>query len=77
LSGYAQQSSKRIQLPLGTLTVNLVGCALVGVLAESADHRGVIPRETRAFLIAGISSGVTVFSAFGNEAMNLMRDGEL
>jgi CrcB protein len=77
VSGYAQQLSKSIQFPFGTLVVNLVGCALVGFLAELADQRGVITGETRAFLIVGILGGFTTFSAFGNETMNLLRDGEL
>jgi len=77
VSGSAQQLSKSIQFPVGTLTVNLIGCALVGLLAELADQRGVLPAETRAFLIVGILGGFTTFSAFGNETMNLLRDGEL
>lgn len=77
VSGYAQQLSKSIQFPFGTLTVNILGCALVGFLAELADQRGVITGETRAFLIVGLLGGFTTFSAFGNETMNLLRDGEL
>jgi len=77
LSGYAQQLSKSIQFPFGTLAVNLVGCVLVGFLAELADQRGAISGETRAFLIVGLLGGFTTFSAFGNETMNLLRDGEL
>lgn len=77
VSGYAQQLSKSIQFPFGTLAVNLVGCALVGFLAELADQRGVLSGETRAFLIVGLLGGFTTFSAFGNETMNLLRDGEL
>ena len=77
MSGYAQQLSKSIQFPFGTLAVNILGCALVGFLAELADQQGVITGETRAFLIVGILGGFTTFSAFGNETMNLFRDGEL
>lgn len=77
LSGYAQHLSKSIQFPFGTLAVNIVGCALVGFLAELADHRGVISSEHRAFLMVGLLGGFTTFSAFGNETMNLLRDGEL
>ncbi len=77
VSGYAQQLSKSIQFPFGTLAVNILGCALVGFLAELADQRGVITGETRAFLIVGLLGGFTTFSAFGNETMNLLRDGEL
>jgi fluoride exporter len=77
LSGYAQQLSKSIQFPFGTLAVNIVGCVLVGFLAELADHRGILSGETRAFLIVGLLGGFTTFSAFGNETMNLLRDGEV
>lgn len=77
LSGYAQQLSKSIQFPFGTLAVNLVGCALVGFIAELADQRGVLSGETRAFLIIGLLGGFTTFSAFGNETMNLLRSGAL
>lgn len=77
LSGYAQQLSKSIQFPFGTLAVNLVGCALVGFIAELADQRGVLSGETRAFLVVGLLGGFTTFSAFGNETMNLLRGGEL
>lgn len=77
VSGYAQQLSKSSQFPFGTLAVNVMGCALIGFLAELADQRGVLSGETRAFLIVGLLGGFTTFSAFGNETMNLLRDGEL
>lgn len=77
LSGYVQQLSKSIQFPFGTLAVNIVGCALIGFLSQLADQRGVVSGETRAFLMVGILGGFTTFSAFGNETMNLLRDGEL
>jgi len=76
LSGYVQQLSKGLQFPFGTLAVNVVGCVLVGFLAELADQRGFISDETRGFLIVGILGGFTTFSAFGNETMNLIRGGE-
>jgi CrcB protein len=77
LSGYVQQLSKSIQFPFGTLAVNLVGCVMIGFLAEPADQRSVLSPEARAFLMVGILGGFTTFSAFGNETMNLLRDGEL
>ncbi len=77
MRGYAQQLSKSIQFLFGTLAVNIVGCAMIGFLAELADHRGALSGKTRAFLIVGLLGGFTTFSAFGNETMNLLRDGEL
>jgi CrcB protein len=76
LSSYVQQLSKGLQFPFGTLAVNVVGCVLVGFLAELADQRSLISDETRGFLILGILGGFTTFSAFGNETMNLLRSGE-
>jgi CrcB protein len=77
LSGYVQQLSKGLQFPFGTLAVNVVGCVLVGFLAELADQRGFISDDTRGFLIVGLLGGFTTFSTFGNETMNLLRSGEL
>jgi CrcB protein len=77
MSGYVQQLSKSIQFPFGTLAVNLVGCVMIGFLAELADQRSVLSAEARAFLMVGLLGGFTTFSAFGNETMNLLRDGEL
>ena len=76
LSSYVQQLSKGLQFPFGTLAVNVVGCVLVGFLAELADQRSLISGETRGFLIIGILGGFTTFSAFGNETMSLLRSGE-
>lgn len=77
LSSFAQQLSNGLRFPIGTLTVNLVGCALVGVLVELADHRGLVSEDTRTFLIIGLLGGFTTFSAFGLETMGLLRNGEM
>jgi CrcB protein len=76
LSGYVQQLSKGSQFPFGTLAVNLVGCALVGFLAELIGHR-IGTSETRTFLIIGLLGGFTTFSAFGLETMGLLRNGAM
>lgn len=77
MSGYVQQLSKSIQFPFGTLAVNMLGCMVIGFLAELADIRSAITGDTRAFLFVGLLGGFTTFSAFGNETMHLLRDGEL
>jgi CrcB protein len=76
LSGSVQAASQSIAFPFGTLAVNVVGCFFIGFLSELAESRGVFTADTRAFLIIGILGGFTTFSAFGNETMNLLRDGE-
>ena len=63
--------------PYGTLTVNILGCLLIGLLAGLAESRHLFGAETRAFLLIGLLGGFTTFSAFGLETVNLVRDGEL
>lgn len=76
-SGYVQTLTKSFEFPYGTLAVNLIGCFIIGFLAELADARSVFSSESRAFVFVGILGGFTTFSSFGNETMNLMRDGEM
>ena len=68
VGGSVQTLSQSIAFPYGTLAVNILGCFCIGFLSELFD--------TRAFLVVGILGGFTTFSAFGNETMNLVRDGE-
>lgn len=75
LGGYVQQSSKSV-FPYGTLAVNVIGCFVIGFLAQLAENRGAFSSETRAFLLIGILGGFTTFSSFGNETINLARDGQ-
>lgn len=77
LSGFAQQLGNDLKFPFGTLAVNLVGCALVGFLAELIGQRGFGTHETRTFLVVGLLGGFTTFSAFGLETMGLLRNGEM
>ncbi len=73
LSGLAQQWSKSLAFPFGTLTVNLLGCLVIGFCAQLAEARGVFTSATRAFVFIGVLGGFTTFSTFGNETMNLFR----
>ena len=76
-SGYVQQSTKSIDFPFGTLAVNVIGCFVIGFLAQLAESRGVFTSESRLFVFVGILGGFTTFSSFGNETLNLTRDGQM
>jgi CrcB protein len=77
LSGYVQQSTKSVDFPFGTLAVNVIGCFVIGFLAQLAEGRGMFTSGTRAFVFIGILGGFTTFSSFGNETLNLVRASQM
>jgi fluoride exporter len=62
--------------PLGTFSVNMLGCLLIGLLAQVSDARGIFSAEVRLLIFIGLLGGFTTFSSFGYETVQLMRDGE-
>jgi CrcB protein len=77
LGTWVQNASQSIDFPYGTLTVNLIGCFVIGFLSQLAEARGVFTSESRALVFVGILGGFTTFSSFGNDTINLVRDGEM
>jgi CrcB protein len=62
--------------PTGTLAVNLVGCFLLGGVAQySLNHLGV-PPDWRIALTVGFFGAFTTFSSFSWETMHMLDDGE-
>ncbi len=62
--------------PAGTFLVNMIGCLLIGFIAQLSESRGVFSSEMRIFLMVGILGGFTTFSSFGYETIQLIADGE-
>lgn len=62
-------------LQLGTLTVNVVGCLLIGLLAAFADARAIVSPELRALVLVGVLGGFTTFSTFAFETLEMGRAG--
>lgn len=61
--------------PLGTFSVNMLGCFLIGFLGELATSAGWFSNELRLVALVGFLGGFTTFSAFGFDTMQLMRNG--
>lgn len=61
--------------PFGTLGVNIAGCLAIG-LVFGLSERSSLPMEWRLFLATGLCGGFTTFSAFSNETLALLRDGQ-
>lgn len=62
--------------PWGTLTVNIVGSFLMGVLVEAVMLRFGGSAEMRTFLGTGVLGGFTTFSAFSLDVSVLISRGE-
>ena len=62
--------------PWGTLTVNVLGCFLMGLLIEAMALRWSVSNELRAFLTIGILGGFTTFSAFSVDFAYLFERGD-
>ena len=59
---------------LGTLAANIVGGYLIGVAVEMFARHGNLPPEWRLFVIVGFLGGLTTFSSFSAEAVELLSD---
>jgi len=64
--------------PWGTLTVNVVGSAIIGFIATltGPDGRMFVPSEARQFVMIGILGGFTTFSSFSLQTLTLSMEGE-
>jgi CrcB protein len=66
-----------LSLPVGTLSVNVIGCLLVGMLGGVLETRLDLSAELQLFFFVGVLGGFTTFSAFGYETFNLLRTTHL
>jgi CrcB protein len=60
--------------PWGTLTVNLLGSLVMGLLWVALDVRGAM--RFAPFLLTGILGGFTTFSAFSLDAVTMFERGQ-
>lgn len=63
------------RFPYGTLTVNVVGCLLIGLLGRLFTDNAAVPEAWRLAIIFGVLGGFTTFSSFGYDTLKLMQDG--
>lgn len=64
------------ELPLGTLSANLIGGFLIGyTVAFFMQHPGLSP-EWRLLIITGFLGGLTTFSTFSIETVTLLARGQ-
>ena len=64
------QARHQLQFPFGTLLVNLLGCLVLGIIAGGVAHHHW-SSESQALLGTGLCGGLTTFSTFSVEAVEL------
>ena len=75
LSGWAQRLGGE-RFPWGTLSVNLAGCFLFGLVFALAEERFVIPGRLRLIILTGFMGAFTTFSTFSFETAGMLRDDQ-
>lgn len=62
--------------PSGTLTVNILGCFVLGFVAQYSLNHLWVPPTWRVALTIGLLGGFTTFSSFGWETVKMLEDAE-
>lgn len=62
--------------PYGTLTVNVVGSFLIGLVMHVALETALLSPTLRIFLTAGVMGGFTTYSTFNYETLQLVAEGD-
>ena len=66
-----------LSIPIGTLTVNVLGSLLIGFLIGISEKSPILTVEWRMFLMVGLCGGFTTFSSFSGENLVLMKNGQI
>lgn len=70
------QRNTKIIFPFGTLSVNIIGSFLLGLIIFILGEREIISVQMRLFLTIGICGGFTTFSTFSYETLLLLQEAE-
>ena len=63
--------------PWATLTVNLLGCLLIGLLWGLLSRNATKSTSWGLFLTVGLCGGFTTFSTFSKEALTMLQAGQI
>lgn len=64
-------------IPVGTLTVNVLGSFIIGFLTGIAAKSVILNHDLRLLLMVGLCGGFTTFSSFTSENLVLLLNGQI
>ena len=70
----AASSKLGFEFPIGTLTVNLIGSFIVGVMVGSITQMDSFQTFVHPLFVVGVLGSFTTFSAFSIETVSLIND---
>lgn len=73
--GLLTSNVRLINMPVGTLIVNLLGCLLLGTLMGLTQRYTSIPKPLILMLTTGMCGAFTTFSTFTAETIGAMENG--
>lgn len=68
--------SKNHIFPLATFTVNILGCFIAGYIYTTLSRKLLVSEETAKAIIIGFCGGLTTFSGYCLQTLNLMQAGD-
>lgn len=77
LGGWVLHLTTLERFPWSTFAVNVAGWFVAGILAALVEKYDFFTADARLFLFTGLLGGFTTFSAFGLDALYLVRRGEM
>jgi fluoride exporter len=73
IGGFAHRALG-VSFPVGTLAVNVIGSFLITAIMFFGLEKGMLSADARLFLTTGVMGGLTTYSAFNYETMQLFEE---
>lgn len=74
---YHMEKNLALAFPWGTLTANIAGSFLIGIIFALAERGNFFNSEWRMFLAVGVCGGFTTFSAFAYNNYTMLKENTL